>query len=165
METKKLHINTLEFAQRKLVIQGEISIAELPRLQAVVLDALPAKAVHYTMRGQAGALGLPGIHLHVDADLRVTCQRCLSEMLLALHLDFDYIVSKDVPEGLDDLDEVDWLEAVQDFDVLALIEDELLLAVPIAPTHDSRCLQQPMESGEKPNPFAVLKGFTTNKAD
>lgn len=165
METKKLHINTLEFAQKNLALQGELSIADLPRLEAVVLDTLPARTVHYMMRGQAGALGLPGMHLHVDADLLVVCQRCLSEMPLALHLDFDYVVSKDSPEELDDLDEVDWLEAKQDFDVVALIEDELLLAMPIAPIHSSDCMQQPMESGEKPNPFAVLKGLKTNKVD
>jgi uncharacterized protein len=165
METKKLHINTLDFAQKELAIQGELSIVDLPRLQTLVLNALPAKTVHYMMRGQAGGLGLPGVHLHVDADLLVTCQRCLSEMPLPLRLDFDYVVSKDSPEGLDEQDEVDWLEAKQDFDVVALIEDELLLAMPIAPTHGSRCMQRPMESGEKSNPFAVLKELKTNRDD
>lgn len=165
MERKKLHINTLEFAQKKLVIQGECAIADLPRLQAVVPGTLPWKAVHYMMRGQLGALGLPGVHLHVDTDLLVTCQRCLSEMPLTLQLDFDYVVSKDMPEELDGLDEADWLEAMQDFDVLTLMEDELLLAMPIAPTHESLCARQSMESGEKPNPFAVLKGLKANKTE
>ena len=42
--------------------------------------------------------------------------------------------------------------------VLQLIEDELLLAMPIAPTHAEACNKASMQSGEKPNPFAVLKG-------
>jgi uncharacterized protein len=39
-----------------------------------------------------------------------------------------------------------------------LIEDELLIAMPIAPLHEADCIKATMQSGEKPNPFAILKG-------
>jgi uncharacterized protein len=42
-------------------------------------------------------------------------------------------------------------------DVIALIEDELIMAMPIAPTHNHDCVKLVTQSGEKPNPFAVLK--------
>jgi uncharacterized protein len=44
-------------------------------------------------------------------------------------------------------------------DVVQLIEDEIIMALPIAPTHEQNCGPQVMQSGEKPNPFAVLKGL------
>ena len=53
---------------------------------------------------------------------------------------------------------MDWLEINSEMDVHELIEDELLLAMPIAPAHEGACSRLSMQSGEKPNPFAVLKG-------
>jgi uncharacterized protein len=44
-------------------------------------------------------------------------------------------------------------------DLQKLIEDEIIMATPIAPTHEGHCAQGTMQSGEKPNPFAVLKGL------
>ncbi len=164
METKKLHINTLEFVQRKHFIQGELPVSDLPRLLAAVSGASANGLVHYRLEGGAGTLGLPGIHLSLEAGLQVACQRCLRDMPLPIQLEFDYVVTKDAPEELDDMDEVDWLEAEQSFDVAALIEDELLLAMPIAPVHDYACGQHATESGKNPNPFAVLKGLKTSKA-
>ena len=55
-------------------------------------------------------------------------------------------------------DEIDWIEEEKEMNLLELIEDELLLAMPIAPHHDNNCAKLSMQSGEKPNPFAILKG-------
>jgi len=44
-------------------------------------------------------------------------------------------------------------------DLLTLIEDEIIIATPIAPLHEGNCAHGTMQSGEKPNPFAVLKGL------
>jgi uncharacterized protein len=44
-------------------------------------------------------------------------------------------------------------------DVKLLVEDEVILALPIAPVHDNDCTPVTMQSGEKPNPFAALKGL------
>lgn len=165
METKKLHINTLDFAQKRHTMQGELLVCDLPRLQGVALDASSGSLLHYRLEGETSALGLPGIRLQLDAALQMVCQRCLGEVLLQLQLELGYVVSKDAPAELDDMDELDWLEAEQNFDLTALIEDELLLALPIAPVHDFPCNQHAMASGEKPNPFAILKGLKTDKAE
>ena len=44
-------------------------------------------------------------------------------------------------------------------DIAALIEDEIIMALPIAPMHEVICGEVVTQSGEKPNPFAVLKGI------
>jgi uncharacterized protein len=115
--------------------------------------------ISFKLTGAAKQLRNPSLHLHIDAKLPVTCQRCLDEMQVQLNLDFDYIICKELPIETDENDNTDWLEAAAEMNLQELIEDELLLAMPIAPMHAHDCNKQSMQSGEKPNPFAVLKGL------
>jgi uncharacterized protein len=89
----------------------------------------------------------------------MVCQRCLEPVTVPIALHFDYVVCAEESATLDDNDEVDWLEQSDAMDISALIEDELLIALPIAPVHASLCKQLNLESGEKPNPFSVLKAL------
>lgn len=56
-----------------------------------------------------------------------------------------------------------FVEASREMNVWELVEDELLIAFPIAPVHSAEhqkeCVAYIKQSGEKPNPFAVLKDF------
>ena len=154
-----LIINNLEFAEAQQTLAGEIDAANCERL-AVTLSASGKGAnINFKLTGAAKQLRNPGLHLHIEAKLPVTCQRCLDEMQVQLNLDFNYIICNELPLETDENDDTDWLEAAPDMNVQALIEDELLLAMPIAPMHAHDCSQQSMQSGEKPNPFAVLKGL------
>jgi uncharacterized protein len=58
-----------------------------------------------------------------------------------------------------------------DFDLMGLIEDELLMALPLVPMHEA-CLSEHAPTSEddaaaglaeKPNPFAVLATLKTRK--
>ncbi len=85
-------------------------------------------------------------------------------MPLILALNFNYSIS-DMPEGdllanaADETDDIDLQPVSQHMDVIALIEDELIMALPIAPVHEQACASLVNQSGEKPNPFAVLKSL------
>jgi uncharacterized protein len=87
----------------------------------------------------------------------------LEVMDIELDLAFDYLISHQTVTEVDENDEMDWLEAAQDMNVALLIEDELLLAMPFAPTHTYNCAQLKFESGEKANPFAVLQSLGKKK--
>ena len=76
-----------------------------------------------------------------------------------LNLDFDYIICKELPVEANENDDTDWIEAAPEMNLQVLIEDELLLAMPISPMHNHDCSKQSTQSGEKPNPFAVLKSL------
>ena len=95
----------------------------------------------------------------IKTKLPVICQRCLDEMLVDLDLNFDYLISDSVADELDNNDEIDWIESNVEMNYHELIEDELLLAMPIAPVHKNACSKTNTQSGEKPNPFAVLKNL------
>ena len=143
--------------------------------------------------GKAGLLlGQPLLRIHVQANPVVVCQRCNepfaypvdSEVLLQLvkseaDLD-DGFASGDHAAGIDDEDE-DGEEAgnagkgfvsnqpekvvgSHHFDLLAQVEDELILSVPNVPKHDvcpgaqakdNEAPQEPVV--KRPSPFAVLE--------
>lgn len=159
--TNLLIINNLEFAQKQVKLAEEITVYTLKRLhETLAINDESAKnaTVHFELSGVGRQFRYPGLHLNIKTELPVICQRCLSEMTIGLDLKFDYLISTlPIEEDIDN-DEIDWLEEDKEMSLLELIEDELLLAIPIAPTHENSCVKATMQSGEKPNPFAILKG-------
>jgi uncharacterized protein len=157
MTQKSLIINNLEFANSQLELSDSLALAKLPRL-AEILANKDKSIINFELVGTGKQFRQPGLHLTIKANLVVTCQRCLDEMMVNLDLSFDYLISNAEINEAEDDDEIDWLEATHEMNVGELIEDELLLALPIAPTHAHDCSKLSTQSGDKPNPFAVLKG-------
>lgn len=153
------YINNLDFAERHQILEGEVSLDQLARLsELLAMDGVSSQsAIVYKLLGQSKKYQQPSLHLQVDAFLPVYCQRCLEDMHVPLHLNFEYVISAEMPESMDDTDDLDWLEPSEHMDLLVLIEDELLAALPIAPVHAMQCKQLKLESGERANPFAMLK--------
>ena len=154
-----LVINNLEFAQAQQTLAGEIDALKCERLAETLAPSGTGAHISFKLTGAAKQLRNPSLHLHIEAQLPVSCQRCLDEMLVHLNLTFNYIICNALPTEIDENDDTDWLEAAPEMNLQELIEDELLLAMPISPMHDHDCSKQSMQSGEKPNPFAVLKGL------
>ena len=167
---KTLSINNLEFAQSEQSISGEVNLLEMDRLVDVLFmpqTPVSEPSIQFTLTGHNKKYSSPSLHLNVDAHLPTTCQRCLNAMSVNLKLEFDYLITDNEPVGFDENDDLDWLEISAAMSVPALVEDELLIAFPIAPTHSSEqqgeCKQHSMQSGEKPNPFAGLKDLIKSK--
>jgi uncharacterized protein len=89
------------------------------------------------------------------------CQRCLGELVYPLDMTSRLqLVSADRLDEIGADDDVDCIEASSQMDVLALIEDELLLGLPFAPKHpDGACSQSPEGLEQSANPFSVLAGL------
>ena len=78
---------------------------------------------------------------------------------------YRFVANEDIAMAEDDQSEEDLLVMEPQFDLLAVLEDELLMALPLVPMHE-QCPVAPTlsageadivsESAEKPNPFAVL---------
>ena len=159
---KILTINNLEFAQTQQEIVDSFTPFSLNRLSetlALTGESAHLATINFTITGDFKRFRQPSLHLHIKSQLPIICQRCLDEMLIQLDLNFDYLLSDKAIDTLEDNDETDWLEINSEMDIRELIEDELLLAIPIAPVHEASCSKQSMQSGEKPNPFAVLKNL------
>ena len=125
-----------------------------------------------------GAGAEPQVWLHLQAKTHVpqVCQRCLADVDLALEVDRSYrfVADEATAEALDDESEEDVLALSREFNLMELIEDELLMALPLVPRHEVCPVQPKMTvsdddfesaSGDKPNPFAVLGSLKVKKSD
>jgi len=92
------------------------------------------------------------------------CQRCLQTMTQTLRVDrrFRFVRNEEQAAELDEESDDDVLALPTRLDLVALLEDELILALPIVPRHDS-CpqplpIQPAAEADEEaaPHPFAAL---------
>jgi uncharacterized protein len=171
MTKQTLFIDNFAFAKKNERLAGELSLADCSRLNELLLNSAaisesnnkPAGSISYVLQGKTDTAGQPILNLSLTTSLTTTCQRCLSEMPLNLSLNFNYLI--DVSDTdlsaneIDNSDDIDVQQASQHMDVIALLEDEIIMAMPIAPIHEESCGEIVSQSGEKPNPFAILKGL------
>jgi len=106
--------------------------------------------------------------LHLKASLLVeqTCQRCLLPMQVELAVDrhFRFVADEATALAEDDDCEEDLLSPAPELTLQTLLEDELLLAMPLIPRHatcDKPLSQAP--SQDLPHPFAALAGMKLGK--
>lgn len=158
-------IDSLDFARKGLELRGEAAISEMPRLQDQL--ASPEGVVSYFLRGVRNEKGEALLELTLEGGCQLRCQRCLqalpytiSTVSLLMPVP-EAELQRSLAEGgdLDEEDEVDRIPADAHLDVLALIEDEILLGLPLSPRHDFGICEAAAGSafeGEQ-NPFAVLR--------
>lgn len=116
------------------------------------------------MRPNVQGVLQPWLHLQVRAVVPLTCQRCLDVVEMPLDVDrqFRFVEDEATAEAEDDDSEEDVLVASDRFDLHALIEDELILAMPLIALHDECPTARPYTAAgievepKRPNPFAVL---------
>jgi len=163
---KQTCIDTREFADKSLEIHGTIAPLDLERLS----DVLGSRdgEIEFALRGSINALGKPQLDLQVKGELQLVCQRCLQPMPYALDATARLVVvpSEDlIPEENDESDDVDYLVADTHQSVMALVEEEVLLSLPLAPVHESDDCSAPIkrEQEQKESPFKILQGLKSNK--
>jgi uncharacterized protein len=158
-------IDSLDFARNGQQISGAVPVAELSRL----LDELdnPQGTLSYTIRGGVDKLSRPFLDVSVAGPCQLRCQRCLGALDYALQLDARLLLRDQASlDALGDDDaggdeeEFDSILADAHLDVLDLLEEEILLSLPIAPRHESggcQAAEGENTDQEERNPFAVLE--------
>lgn len=148
------------FARDGRVLEGTLAVAELERLHDLLAEV--TGEVTFRLQGFKGESGEPMLHLVVSGLVPLACQRCLEPV--PCDLDVDTLLEL-VPEGADlsqdelEDDTRDFLPVVRELDVAELVEDEILLALPVAPRHEKCGLPGAADAGERINPFAALSGL------
>ncbi len=135
-------------------------MSQLERLHDVLAAA--DGVVGYRIEGFKGERGEPMLQLTVQGRLQLACQRCLEAV--PFELDVDSLLEV-IPEGsemsqdeLED-DTRDFLPVVRELMVADFVEDEIILALPVAPRHEKCGFPGAADAGERPNPFAALDGL------
>lgn len=162
------------FARADSSYAGEEKLHSFPRLldeaQGLGGETWVTYAVSGFMQLDAAGHDEPWIRLSAQATLSLTCQRCLgvADLPVNFERDFRFVATEELAAVEDEESEEDVLVVSKQFNLLELIEDELLMALPPVPKH-AQCPRpvklQASDANfdeadlEKPNPFAVLQAL------
>ena len=146
--------------------RGSLALSQFPRLCAELTDTLGDVNIRLCFaHDESGRRLLKG---ELQTQLALTCQRCLRPLRLPVETDFRlvFLEPEDDPHLLPALVEPVILTSAQ-VNVLELLEDELLLCLPIAPRHRAaeQCKAPQPRPGstfgdaelERQTPFAALR--------
>ena len=171
------YVDTFELVRSGLEINGETSLVHCERL-AGDLPEQDDSAVSWSLRGEKDSFGRSYLHLRVKACPMLECQRCLVPFAWPIDtenrlqmvnteaaLEDDAVLVQGQPE-----DFIERIVGSSRLDVLALVEDEIILGLPYVPKHDvcpsvSPLIIQHDESDAdtgRPSPFAVLGKLKKN---
>ncbi len=124
--------------------------------------AKPEGEIRWSFDGGRHPRGYPQLSMAVEGEVSLICQRCLlpfpyafaTQSLLLLASDE---ADADATEQTVDDESLDVIVGSAALDLLQLVEDEALLAIPLSPRHPQCPDGQAVPAPEKPDsPFAVL---------
>lgn len=138
---KRIVIDTVKFARNGQEMIHSFSVEDLQRVKDIVGDV--GEEIEAKLEGGVLKTGKPFIDLSIKADLPLTCQRCLELMNFELNSSTRFIIAfgkSELTDLSDEPDDVEFLIAEEDTDVVAMVEEELLLRLPMAAKHeDGKC--------------------------
>lgn len=155
--SQQILIDCLAFVRDAGDLEGNLPLARFPRLNDYLTENVGS--ISHRLYGRIDAGGRKQLVLEVEGSLFLRCQRCLESVAYPLRVDsvLELIRSDDdlSQEDIED-DSKDFLIAQRDLDVVGLIEEEIILALPAAPRHDNCTLPSANRGLEKASPFAAL---------
>ncbi|MCQ8180614.1 YceD family protein [Methylomonas sp. SURF-1] len=157
------HIDPLLFAERRSVLAGELNIATLERLADSVVDRSGTLQVRIEFGKEGKRVSVSG---HIGGDIQLECQSCLQALAWPVDISFKLSVVSSLQEAKQ-LDDSEPLMLDGDtISLTALIEDEILLALPDYPRHPFECIERNRSEDadygatdsqiKANNPFSVL---------
>ncbi|WP_338764458.1 DUF177 domain-containing protein [Massilia sp. METH4] len=157
-------IDAFEFCRTGSTREGVTPVAEMERLARDC--ASQEGVISWTAEGGTSKQGFPQLRLTVTGTVQLTCQRCLApfayeiDSSTLLMLGEDDAKADEIEEVIDD-ETIDVIVGTRSMNLMDLIEDEALLALPQAPKHDVCPDTALLDSvrGEKKSPFEALKAL------
>ncbi len=154
-------IDPFRLADRGASLQGTLSLAQLPRLREICTEL--DKQLRVDLGFSRSDLGVVEMAGSLIGELELTCQRCLEPMTLplALNIRVNFLRREDSQELAANLDTISVDETINFY---RLVEDEVLLAIPMIPKHEKgdcpamKYINGAAKTVEKTDkPFAVLE--------
>jgi uncharacterized protein len=115
-----------------------------------------AATLAYRVCGGQNGGGRPSLTIELSGELRLVCQRCLEPLAFALAARTELELAATAAEIETAEDDVDRVLATRAMDVATLLEDEAILALPMAPLHERCEIGAAPDAAEAAGPFASL---------
>lgn len=171
-------LDVKSFAEDAGTVSGQEPVRQHERLMAETQGRGAEAPVSWSATGEVRNSGhvQPQIWLHLTANatLPLTCQRCLApvDIAVAVQRSFRFVPDEDMAAAQDDASEEDVLALSRSFDLVELVEDELLMELPLAPRHEACPVPVQLSAADpgveapKPreNPFALLGKLKIGKS-
>ncbi|WP_114195579.1 23S rRNA accumulation protein YceD [Edaphovirga cremea] len=160
-----LTVDAVRTAQKRLDYIGVYTPDQVTRVaeSVVSVDSDVQSSLSFNIDNQRLAV----ISGSSDVTVTLMCQRCGKTFEHQVHTTYCFspVVSDEQAEALPEAYEPVEVDGFGEVDLLAMIEDEIILSLPVVPVHDSEHCEvsdadmvfgKLPEEAEKPNPFAVL---------
>jgi uncharacterized protein len=162
-----VRVDTLQSVDKGTVYSGSIDVSELERLQDFLQDKRGQSQVE--IKFGRDEQGIPLLSGHCQAQVRMTCQRCMNPVEVELSTDFELGIAfsdeqaKHLPKQYEPV-----IAERNDIELLPVIEDELILSLPMYAYHTEcdenelvtkaeEVVPVPVETEAPNNPFSVLE--------
>lgn len=165
-------VDPFRSAAKRLDYDGIAPKQNFSRLAEVVEAILKDIEVHVSFN--VDLQGLTAFAGRASTAVKCVCQRCGKSFDLDLVAEFSYTPDQKKIESLGLTTEYDFVDTDEfgEIDLYSLLEDELILALPIIPKHsENECpdfeeewVYGKVEESAKTNPFAVLNGLKSKKS-
>jgi len=146
-------IDGLAFARNAAVLEGRLGMESLPRLAQ---SGCSGSVLDFVLTGEINERGKPGLKLAVDGSVRLQCQRCLGRLELPLHLEAQLEFASSEAEITAADDDIERVVAGREMSVAALVEDEVLLALPMVPKHEQCSAAAGLGANAEPSAFQAF---------
>lgn len=155
-------IDPFGFCKNGDSIDGQTPVSELERLASVCADQ--SGELIWKVSGFLDNRQRPCLLLNVTGNVNLVCQRCLDSLVYGLDSTTTVIVAgteeeaDGIEESLEDEEAVEVIVSDGKVEVMDLVEDEALLALPLSARHDV-CPDSSMDGWKekRESPFSVLK--------
>jgi uncharacterized protein len=113
---------------------------QLPRLAKMHCST---QGLEYHLRGGKASNGKRCLRFSVRGSVQVLCQRCLDPLSVPIVIEGELQLAENLREISEADDEIDRVLASRRMDVGQLVEDEVILALPMVPRHET-CVHHPV---------------------
>jgi uncharacterized protein len=157
-------VDSVAFARKSGELRATVAVAALAGLHDALFDQ--SGAIAYELAGHVDEEGKPSLRLALGGELVLRCQRCLGPVRFRFDAVRNFVL---VPAGqalsdpADEAEDTEQLHADPKLDVIALVEDEVILGLPMVAGHEEGACAAPSpqaQGGKRESPFnalAVLK--------
>lgn len=175
------HFNVKVFAKNAQTLSGEATLADFPRVEAETFNDESLRAqthIQWQLTGEQrpGAQGMQTwLTSEVSANLFLPCHRCLQPVPVevASEQQFRFVATAEQADEEDGEALEDVLTFEEAENAHALLEDDLLMALPMGVMHEQCPVSLPTsaqdaafvqaQTTEKKNPFAALAALKVTK--
>uniref|UniRef100_UPI00402AC4C5 YceD family protein n=1 Tax=Turicimonas muris TaxID=1796652 RepID=UPI00402AC4C5 len=164
------YVDVYRMSRDKRKIEGKVKVGDMKRLAETASNH--DDIFDYVITGMTGKLGWPGAIMELHGKVAVPCNRCNNPVDVPIDREVVFRFAKSEEEAdtipIEEDDDTEVVVGSEKLNVMDWIEEEIILSIPLVPSHDYACLDKEKlnkddEPLEKENPFAKLKGMKFNK--